>query len=88
MAVSELEPGGAALQVDHWEPWFAWRPVKLYMTGRYAWLRPIWRRKVVKTAGSNSEYTDDPGEFPDLPKGHATAEAVTTAQTQGPAATS
>jgi hypothetical protein len=87
MSVSQLEPGGAALQVDHWEPWFAWRPVKLYMTGHYAWLRRIYRRTVVKTAGSNCEYTDDPQEFPDLPKGNADVEAVATAQSQGPAAT-
>src|SRR5581483_3210165 len=22
-----------------WKPWFAWHPVRLYMTGRIAWLR-------------------------------------------------
>lgn len=88
MSAGELEPGGAALQVDHWEPWFAWRPVKLYMTGHYAWLRSIYRRTVVKTAGSNCEYTDDPGEFPDLLEGNEDAEAITAAQMEGPAATS
>jgi hypothetical protein len=50
-------------------------------------LRRIYRRTVVKTAGSNCEYTDDPQEFPDLLKGDADVEAVATAQSQGPAAT-
>jgi hypothetical protein len=55
-----------ALQVDPWHPWFAWRPVRLYMTGQFAWLRLVHRRTVTKAVGSICEYTDDPAEFPDL----------------------
>lgn len=67
MSAAELphEPD-AALQVRHWHPWFAWRPVRLYMTGRFAWLRRLYRRKVIKPIGTVCEYTDDPEEFPDL----------------------
>ena len=88
MSLNELEPGGAPLQVDRWKPWFAWRPVSLYMTGHYAWLRRIYRRSVVKTAGETMEYTDDVTAFPDLPSGSASAEEVKNAKTEGPAATS
>ena len=28
--------------VHEWEPWFAWRPVKIH--GRRVWLKPIYRR--------------------------------------------
>ena len=56
----------AALQVDPWHPWFAWHPVRLYMTGQFAWLRLVHRRYVTKAVGSICEYTDDPIEFPDL----------------------
>lgn len=68
MSDSLAEPAVAILEVAHWEAWFAWRPVRLYMTGQYAWLRPIYRRTLVKTAGACCEYTDDPNEFPDLPE--------------------
>lgn len=56
----------AALRVHRWRPWFAWRPVRLYMTGQFAWLRPLYRRRVIKPEGAACEYTDDPDEFPDL----------------------
>lgn len=67
MSSAELphEPN-AALRVHHWRPWFAWRPVRLYMTGQFAWLRPLYRRLVIKPEGMVCEYTDDPDEFPDL----------------------
>lgn len=87
MSVNELEPGGAPLQVDHWKPWFAWRPVRLYMTGDFAWLRHIYWRNVVKTAGGTVEYTDDIKAFPDLPSGDASSEEIKAAKTEGPAAT-
>ena len=51
--------------VGEWEPWFAWRPVRLYGEIRFAWLRPLSRRFVL--AGPKhlcTEYTDLPGEFP------------------------
>jgi len=47
-----------------WEPWFAWRPVRLYSTGRLAWLRSIHRRAIVKFRLETCEYTDTPGQFP------------------------
>ena len=47
-----------------WEAWYAWRPVRLYMTGRTAWLRWIYRRSIVKARLSCREYTDSPEEFP------------------------
>jgi|GEM_PF-5658662 len=67
MSSAELPPEpSAALLVDLWQPWFAWRPVRLYMTGHFAWLRRVHRRCVIKPVGSVCEYTDDPVEFPDL----------------------
>ena len=67
MSAAELphEPS-SALQVFPWQPWFAWRPVRLYMTGQLAWLRRVYRRSVVKPVGAVCEYTDNPDEFPDL----------------------
>lgn len=67
MSSAELphEPN-AALKVDRWRPWFAWHPVRLYMTGQFAWLRRIHRRWVIKPVGTSCEYTDDPAAFPDL----------------------
>ena len=46
-----------------WLEWFAWRPVRLYMTGRLSWLRPIYRRWVVKYGLTTCEYTDQPEMF-------------------------
>ena len=67
MSAAELphEPN-SALRVFPWQPWFAWRPVRLYMTGRLAWFRRVHRRCVVKPVGQICEYTDSPDEFPDL----------------------
>ena len=66
MSAIPHESEAAALQVEPWHPWFAWHPVRLYMTGQFAWLRQVYRRHVVKPVGTMCEYTDDPGEFPDL----------------------
>ena len=67
MSSAEFSPEPiATLQVEPWEPWFAWHPVRLYMTGQFAWLRLVHRRYVTKPVGSSCEYTDDPAEFPDL----------------------
>jgi hypothetical protein len=47
-----------------WASWFAWRPVKLYMTRRYCWLRTIHRRCVTKNGFQSCEYTDRPEDYP------------------------
>jgi hypothetical protein len=47
-----------------WEPWFAWYPVRLYMTGRFCWLRRIYRRCVAKAGIKSCDYSDQPDEFP------------------------
>jgi hypothetical protein len=47
-----------------WEPWFAWRPVRLYSTARLVWLRPLHRRWIVKFGLATCEYTDAPDQFP------------------------
>jgi len=66
---SELQPSGLqaaaeALRYESdWENWFAWRPVRLYMTGRLAWLRHIHRRNVRRSGISTCDYTDRPQEF-------------------------
>ena len=73
MAVDEAASSEVSLEVELWKPWFAWRPVRLYMTGDYAWLRYIYRRNVVKAAVGTVEYTDDIKAFPDLPNGNASA---------------
>jgi hypothetical protein len=51
--------------VGKWEAWFAWHPVHLYGTIRFAWLRRISKRQVL-TGRRNLkiEYTDSPDEFP------------------------
>jgi hypothetical protein len=47
-----------------WESWFAWHPVRLYMTSRFAWLTTIYRRCVKKGNIESCDYTDAPEEFP------------------------
>jgi hypothetical protein len=49
---------------EPWQSWFAWHPVKLYMTPHYAWLRMIYRRCVTKNSVVICDYTDTPAEFP------------------------
>jgi hypothetical protein len=51
-----------------WEAWFAWRPVRLYMTGRLRWLCAIHRRRVSKHGLDVHEYTDDPDAYPCPPE--------------------
>lgn len=66
---TELQPTGlqAAAEIlryeSDWESWFAWRPVRLYMTGQFAWLRHIHRRNVSRSGISTCDYTDRPDEF-------------------------
>ena len=47
-----------------WEPWFAWHPIKLYMSRQYAWMRWIWRRSVDKNGIDGCDFTDAPEDFP------------------------
>jgi hypothetical protein len=64
--VAQIEEPGEPIhyQIGEWQSWYAWRPVKLYMTPRYAWLRPIFRRCVMKGAVECCDYTDRPDDFP------------------------
>ena len=65
---SDLAPHPSeTLVLGAWRPWFAWRPVRLYMTGGYVWLRRIHRRGVTKNGLSMCDYTDRPEEFPPPP---------------------
>jgi hypothetical protein len=67
---SEFAPvSPETLVLGAWQPWFAWRPVRLYMTGGYVWLRRIHRRGVMKNGLSMCDYTDRPEEFPAPPAG-------------------
>ena len=51
-----------------WAPWYAWRPVRLYMTGKVAWLSWIFRRCVIHSTGFRTcDYTDQPEDFPAPP---------------------
>jgi hypothetical protein len=51
-------------EMGKWRPWFAWRPVCLYMEpSRYSWLRRIWRRSVDKNGLESWDYTDSPDNF-------------------------
>ena len=53
-----------ALRYDRgWDSWFAWRPVRLYMTGRVAWLRVIHRRAVSRSGIATRDFTDQPDQF-------------------------
>gem|GEM_PF-6157637 len=54
-----------AFKVTAWQPWFAWHPVRLYMSSRHAWLKPLWRRCVDKNGVECCDYTDTPEKFPD-----------------------
>jgi len=56
---------GNQFDVGEWEACFAWRPVRLYGTSKYAWLRKISRRPVLLGLYHlKMDYTDIPGEFP------------------------
>jgi hypothetical protein len=56
---------GAHLDVGEWELCFAWHPVRLYGTGRFAWLRKISRRPVfIGSFRLKTDYTDSPSEVP------------------------
>jgi hypothetical protein len=58
-------PASPPVTIDgDWEQWYAWYPVTLYMSGRYAWLRPIYRRCIHKNGVETCDYTDAPDDFP------------------------
>ena len=56
---------GAIIEMTEWAAWFAWRPVRLYMSGKTAWLSWVFRRWVVHASGYRTcDYTMEPDEFP------------------------
>ena len=61
--VPDIEPPEALRYESDWESWFAWRTVRLYMTGGVAWLRPIHRRNVSRCGIVTRDYTDRPHQF-------------------------
>ena len=61
--VPDVEPPEALRYDSDWESWFAWRPVRLYMTGGVAWLRAIHRRNVSQSGIVTCDYTDQPDQF-------------------------
>jgi hypothetical protein len=69
VASASLEPvtdrqQSEALRYDSdWMRWFAWRPVRLYMTGGLAWLCFIHRRQVSRSGIATCDYTDRPDLF-------------------------
>ena len=53
------------INVGAWSGWFAWRPVRLFGTPHFAWLRTISRRPVRdERRGVRMEYSDWPSENP------------------------
>jgi len=50
-----------------WEPWYAWHPVKLYMSSRLAWLCWVHRRAIHRSGLAMWDYTDDPELHADPP---------------------
>jgi hypothetical protein len=59
----DLQQPEALRYESDWENWFDWRPVRLYMTGRLAWLRTIYRRNVSRSGVSTCDTTDQPDQF-------------------------
>ena len=49
---------------SEWVAWFAWRPVRLYGSGHFAWLCKIYRRSVRRHGFSLHEYSNTPSEYP------------------------
>ena len=59
--VAEAPPNPPPVTIDgDWEPWFAWHPVRLYMSGRLAWLCRIHRRAIHRSGMAMWDYTDHP----------------------------
>ncbi len=63
----EGSPRPPPLTIDGaWEPWFAWHPVRLYMSGRIAWLFRIHRRRIHRSGMAMWDYTDRPELHTDM----------------------
>jgi hypothetical protein len=57
--------GSSAFETGPWQPWFAWRPVRLFGTSRIAWGQNIFRRAVRRDyARPLMDYSDTPARFP------------------------
>lgn len=54
--------------VGVWTAWFAWLPVRLYMSPHFAWLRTIHRRNVRLHGIESCDYSDTPEEYPSPPR--------------------
>jgi hypothetical protein len=61
--VSDRQQSDALKYDSDWESWFAWRPVRLYMTGGLAWFRFVHRRDVSRSGIATRDYTDRPDLF-------------------------
>lgn len=54
-----------AFETGPWQPWFAWRPVRLFGTSRVVWGRRTFRRVVRRDfAPYLLDYSDTPSRFP------------------------
>ncbi len=54
-------PKPSPLTIDSgWEPWYAWHPVRLYMSWRLVWLCKIHRRAIHRSGMAMWDYTDRP----------------------------
>jgi len=68
-------PERSIIAMTEWAAWFAWRPVRLYMSGKIVWLNWVFRRCVIHGNGFETcDYTLEPDEFPRLVPAESTAE--------------
>jgi hypothetical protein len=62
---TKMQNHRSEFDIGKWKAWFAWRPVHLYGTTRFAWLRTVSKRPVLGGQRHlKMEYTDSPSEFP------------------------
>ena len=67
-ASAESPPRPPPVTIDGtWEPWYAWHPVKLYMSSQLAWLCWIHRRAIHRSGMAMWDYTDRPELHGDPP---------------------
>lgn len=50
-----------------WELWYAWHPVRLYMSRRLTWMCWIHRRAIHRSGMAMWDYTDQPEMHADPP---------------------
>jgi hypothetical protein len=63
------------IDMTEWAAWFAWRPIRLYMSGKIVWLNWVFRRCVTHGNGFQTcDYTTEPDEFPRLIPAENTAD--------------